>query len=108
MDVFINLGFILTYILLGVAVAALVVFPIYFMVTNFGKAKGGLLGFAVLLAIFAIAIGISPAEQGPAYQQLNITPFGAKVIGGGLLAFYMLFGISILAAVYSEVSKWFR
>lgn len=109
MDSFINISFIATYILLGLAVAALVVFPLYALVTNFGKAKGGLIGLAaILVVVAAIAIGVSPVDQSEKFLNAGISPFTSQLIGGGLLTIYILFAGIILAAVYTEISKWFK
>ncbi|HBZ66606.1 MAG TPA: hypothetical protein DEO70_07190 [Bacteroidales bacterium] len=108
METFISIGFTLTYILLAVAVVALIVFPVYFMVTNLKKAKTGLLALLALVVLFAFAIGVSPAEQGAFYSEFQISPTLSRVIGGGLLGFYLLFAAAIITAVYSELSKWFK
>jgi hypothetical protein len=108
MDSFINISFIATYILLGLAVAALVVFPLYALVTNFSKAKGGLIGLAAILVVVAIAIGVSPVDQSEKFLNAGISPFTSQLIGGGLLTIYILFAGIILAAVYTEISKWFK
>jgi len=108
METFISICFTLTYILLAVAVVALIVFPVYFMVTNLKKAKAGLLALLALIVLFAFAIGISPAEQGVFYTKFQVSPTLSKFIGGGLLGFYILFAAAMIAAVYSELSKWFK
>lgn len=108
METFINIGFFVTYVLLVVAVVALIVFPVYFMVTNLKKAKGGLLQFLGLLAIMLFAIILSSPDQGVFYTQFKISPIISRLIGGGILGFYLLFVVAIGSAVYSELSKWFR
>lgn len=107
-DTLINFGLYFTYALLLIAVAAVILFPLYYVVTNFQRAKGGLLSALVLIAIIAVAIALSPAEQGLLYEKYNISPFQSKLIGGGLLATYLLFAGIFLAAIYTEVSKWFK
>ncbi|NLH53130.1 MAG: hypothetical protein GX459_09835 [Bacteroidales bacterium] len=108
MDSIINIGLYITYALVAVALASMVLFPIFNMVTNFQRAKGGLLSALVLFAIIAVAIALSPAEQGLLYEKYSISPFQSKLIGGGLLATYLLFAGIFLAAIYTEVSKWFK
>ncbi|MEJ5304258.1 MAG: hypothetical protein WHT22_12655 [Bacteroidales bacterium] len=108
MDSIINIGLYITYALVAVALASMVLFPIFNMVTNFQRAKGGLLSALVLFAVIAAAIALSPAEQGLLYEKYSISPFQSKLIGGGLLATYLLFAGIFLAAIYTEVSKWFK
>ncbi|NPV37001.1 MAG: hypothetical protein HPY80_10085 [Bacteroidales bacterium] len=108
MDSIINIGLYITYALVAVALVSMVLFPIFNMVTNFQRAKGGLLSALVLFAVIAAAIALSPAEQGLLYEKYSISPFQSKLIGGGLLATYLLFAGIFLAAIYTEVSKWFK
>lgn len=108
MDTFISFGFYITYVLLFIAILALIIFPLYFMATNLQKAKGGLLGLVGLLTIFAVAVIISPADQGGFYTQFNIGPSISRFIGGGIVGFYFLLGAAIISAVYSELAKWFK
>ncbi|MGC8866135.1 MAG: hypothetical protein ACP5O2_10500 [Bacteroidales bacterium] len=108
MDQLINIGLYITYALVAVAIAAMVLFPLFQMITNFQRAKGGLLSALVLIAIVVVAVVLSPAEQGLLYEKYNISPIQSKLIGGGLLATYLLFAGIFLAAIYTEVSKWFK
>ncbi len=108
MDSIINIGLFVTYALITIALASMVIFPLYQIVTNFQRAKGSLLSALVLIAIIVVAVALSPAEQGLLYEKYDISPFQAKLIGGGLLATYLLFAGIFLAAIYTEVSKWFK
>lgn len=108
MNTFIEISFHATYILLGLAVAALVVFPLYFLITNFGKAKGGLIGLAAILVVIAVAVGLSPADQSAKFVDAGISPFSSQLIGGGLLTIYILLAAIVVAAAYTEFSKWFK
>lgn len=108
MDQLINIGLYITYALVAVAIASMVLFPLFHIVTNFQRAKGGLLSALVLIALIVVAVALSPAEHGLLYEKYNITPFQSKLIGGGLLATYLLFAGIFLAAIYTEVSKWFK
>jgi len=108
MNTFIEISFHATYVLLGLAVASLIIFPLYFVVTNFGKAKGGLFGLAAILVVVAVAIGLSPVDQSAKFVNAGISPFASQLVGGGLLTIYILFAVIILAAAYTELSKWFK
>ncbi len=108
MDMLINIGIYLTYVLLIVAIIALVVFPIFQMVTNFAKAKNGLISLAVLLGIFAITYFISPADQGAFYEKFAIGPVTSKLIGAGIFTSYLIMASIVFAAIYTEVAKWFK
>ncbi|MFH1122016.1 MAG: hypothetical protein V1775_19520 [Bacteroidota bacterium] len=108
MDSLINIGLIVTYILIAVTVAGAVIFPIIHTLGDLKKAKGGLIGVALILVIFLISYAVSPAESGPFYEKFDISPNFSKVIGGGLIATY-IFTIAVLLSIgYSQVSKWIK
>lgn len=103
-----NIGIIVAYILIAFAVLSLFGFALFQMVTNFKRAKNGLIGLVVLLAVFCVAVLVSPADQGPLYEKFSIGPLGSQIIGGGLFTTYALILGVIAAGVYTEVAKWFR
>jgi hypothetical protein len=107
-DILINIGIVLTYVLIGIAIVALVVFPVYFVVTNFSKAKGGLLAVAGLIALFFLAYLVSPADQGAFYDKFAIGPATSKMIGAGLLYVYVCFAGILVSVLYFEAAKWFK
>ncbi|MBK6346790.1 MAG: hypothetical protein IPN08_02550 [Bacteroidales bacterium] len=108
MDSLINIGIIITYILLAVTVAGAVIFPIVHTLGDLKKAKGGLIGVALFLVVFLISYAVSPVETGPFYEKFEISPNLSKVIGGGLVATY-IFTVAVVASiVYSQVSKWIK
>lgn len=108
MNTFIEISFYVTYALLGVAVAALIIFPLYFLVTSFGKAKGGLIGLAAILVVVAVAIALSPVDQSAKFVDADISPLVSRLISGGLVTTYILFAAIILAAAYTQLSRWFK
>jgi len=108
MDSLINLGIILTYILIIASVAGAIIFPIIHTLGDLKSAKGGLIGIAVILVIFLISFAVSPAESGPFFDKFGISPTFSKIIGGGLISTY-IFGLgAILSILYSQVSKWIK
>lgn len=94
-----NGGIILALVLLGVAVASAVIFPLIQMITNFQEAKKSLAGFAGLALV--VAIGYALAGSGvPEYAAAKgITASEFRLIGGlvntaliatGLVAAYIV------------------
>jgi len=104
----VKVGLPVTYALVGLVLVSVILFPLYYMATNLSKAKGGLIGFAILLALMVFAVVVSPAQQGLLYEKFNISPFQSQLIGGALLTTYLLFAGIILSAVYTEVAKWLK
>jgi hypothetical protein len=103
-DIIINISLYLAYLMIAVAVIAAVVFPIVYLVQDPKKAKGSLYGVLGLGVIFAASYLISSSEFFKDVQD----PVTSKMVGGGIIMFYILFVISILTAVYSEIAKLFK
>ena len=108
MDSLINIGLYVTYALLAVTVLGAVVFPLAHMVNDFNSAKNGLIGFAVLVAVLLISYAISPAETGAFYDKHSVSPALSKIIGGGLVATFIVFVGVVVSILYSEIAKWFK
>jgi hypothetical protein len=100
----INFGLYLSYIMIGLAAVAAIVFPVVFLVQDPKKAKGSLLGILGLAIIFVISYAISGNELHPLLQDAFIS----KLVGGGIIMFYMMFVVSILIAIYSEIARIFK
>lgn len=104
----INIGLYLTYILFAVAAITAIVFPLLQTFSDFKKAKGGLIGFGILVVVLLFAYLVSPAETGLFYEKHNISPATSKLIGGGLVATYIVFAGVVISILYAEVAKWFK
>lgn len=77
-----NGGIILALVLLGIAVAASVIFPIIQTITNFGESKKSLAGFGGLLLVLVIGYVLAGSEV-PAYAaEKGIDASQFKLIGG--------------------------
>lgn len=107
-DTFINLGIIITYILLFVAVLAALLFPLIQTFSNLKAAKSGLIGLGAILVVFIISFLVSPAETGPFYEKFGISPTLSKAIGGGIVATYLFFIGAAVSIIYAQVVKFFR
>ena len=108
MNNFIEIGLYIAYILLAFAFVSIIVIPLYFTITNFKKARQGLIGIGALAVVLIIAYMISPADQGLIYEAKKIGPTASKVIGGGLFTTYFAFIAIVLVILYTEVGKLFK
>ncbi|MHC1777663.1 MAG: hypothetical protein AB9834_19850 [Lentimicrobium sp.] len=104
----INIGFIITYILMLVAVIASLAFPLIQTFGNIKAAKGALLGIGLILVIFLLSYMVSPADTGPFYDRFGVSPTLSKLIGGGLVATYLFFFGAAASILYASVTKFFR
>lgn len=99
----INIGIYVTYGLLAIAVAASVLFPIIHFAKDISKAKGTLIGLAVLIVVLLIAYALSSGE---AYE--GVSSMASRWISAGITSVFILAGLAIVAAVFTEVVKIIR
>ncbi|MDX9942819.1 MAG: hypothetical protein RBS53_11420 [Bacteroidales bacterium] len=104
-DTIINIGIYVTYFLVAVAVLTTVLFSIFHMVQNLGKAKGALVGVLILAVIVIISYFLSTNEV---YPKFNVGPIASKWVGAGILTTFVLIGLALLSAIYVEVAKLFK
>jgi hypothetical protein len=108
-DNLINIGLIVAYFALIVAVGALVLFPVVTIIKgDFMNARGTLIGIAGLAAIFILAYILSPADQGAFYTKMDTSPGLSKIIGAGLLSTYIIMAVFLIITLYTAIAKWFK
>lgn len=107
-DLFIDIMFIITYVLLGVSVLGAIVFPIVNMVGDFKKAKGSLIGIAIVGVLFIISYALSGNEVLESYEKFGVTATSSRIIGASLIMMYIMSIGAIVMAVLGEVYKAFK
>jgi len=93
------------YVLLAVAVLAAIVFPIINGIKSPKSLKGSLIGLGALLVIFVISYAISDSAVKAKHVSLGVDETEMKLIGAGLVMFYITLFLSIIGLIYSEISK---
>lgn len=96
-----------SYALIGFGVLFAIVMPLIKSIDNpksLLKIGVGVIGVGVL---FFVAYSVSGDEVLPkfAVEPFNLTPGASKAVGGILLTTYVLFGLSLVGIVYTELSK---
>lgn len=89
---------------MAIAAVSAVVFPVIFLIQDPKKAKGSLFGIIGLAIIFGISYAVSGNELYSGLQDPTIS----KLVGGGIIMFYMMFVVAILIAIYSEIARIFK
>ncbi|MCD4774408.1 MAG: hypothetical protein K8R41_13610 [Bacteroidales bacterium] len=97
------------YILLGITILSLLVFPIIHFIKN-PKAA---VQFLLILAGFAILYGVgymlaSDSIDSNIYEKQMISSNLSQMIGAGLITAYILAGLAVLAILYASVSSAFN
>ncbi|GCC51692.1 hypothetical protein SanaruYs_19200 [Chryseotalea sanaruensis] len=101
----IDIGLYITYFLFAVAVAAAVGMPLVNAGKSPGSMKKSLIAVGALVVLFAVSYGLSGSGVTPEQAVKGITESSSKLIGAGLTMLYLCMGISVVAIIYSEISK---
>ncbi len=104
-DAFLNWGKFM--LILGVAVIFLA--PIYTIIVNPKNLIKMLVSVVFLVIILAVSYGLAKNQFTPLQlETAKITAQTSKLVGMGLIAAYITFGLSILAILYSGIVKLFK
>jgi hypothetical protein len=104
----INIGLMVTYALIGIAVISVVVLPLIKAIDNPKTLIGTAIGLGVLLVVFGISYAISGDEVLPRYVTQNVGPGISKFVGGLLTTMYLFLGAAVVGIVFTEISKAFK
>jgi len=105
MENLINIGLILTYVMVAFAALVAVVFGIIKMIQNWEWKILYIIGGLVVALI--ISYILASDEVLDSYTKYNITSEAAKQVGVGLITCYILAVGAIGAILYTELSKAF-
>ena len=104
-DMFLNWGKFM--LILGVAV--IIIAPIYTIIVNPKNLVKMLISVVFLAIILAVSYGFAQNQLTPLQlEKYHITKETSKLVGMGLIASYISFGLSIIAILYSGVVKMFK
>ncbi|HEY4653170.1 MAG TPA: hypothetical protein VIH22_01580 [Cyclobacteriaceae bacterium] len=98
-------GLYFVYTLLIVAVIAAVVLPLVKAVQSPATLLRSLYSVVALLVLFGIAYAVSDSSVRPTWGVLGIGEGGSKLIGAGLITFYVVMVIAFLGLIASEINK---
>ncbi|HOX82003.1 MAG TPA: hypothetical protein PLS08_03165 [Chryseolinea sp.] len=101
----VDFGFYVFYILLVVAVVGAIVFPIINAIKTPGSLGKSAIGVGALVVLFGISYALAGTYISVKALALGQTESTVKFIGGGLIMFYLLLALSVVALVYAEISK---
>ena len=107
MESLVNIGIILSYIMVAFAALATIGFGVQKMMQNTNNAKKTLYTVGGLVIAFIIAYVLASDEVLNSYEKYKITASSSKQVGMGLITFYFLLFGAIAAILYAELSKVF-
>ena len=97
-----------SYILLGIATVAAIVFPIINIVQNPKKAKMVIAGIVGLAVVLGISYAMASGQEIKLGEDNIISASTVKMVDAGLIMTYILGGLSVAAAIFDGVSKMFK
>ncbi len=100
-----DIGLYLSYLLLGLATVAAIVLPAINIARNRKSLVQSGIGVGALTVLFVIAYALSGDEVSASAAALGITPTVSRLIGAGLIMYYITQVVAVLGLVYSEVNK---
>lgn len=97
-------AFVLIYVMFIIAMAAVVIFILINIFSNFKTSYKGLLAFVALIVLAFITYALaSPDVTNDVFTKLSITPEGGRYIEGICYLTYTMFAIAILVLIVSPI-----
>jgi hypothetical protein len=105
-----NIFVIGTYVITGLTVLLVLGFSIMNMIVKPKAAINALIGIGAMAAIILISFALSSPDIDPLFvrnisENVEVTPALSKQVGAGLIATYILAGLTVLAVIYASVHK---
>jgi polyferredoxin len=107
MEGLINIGIILTHIMIGFAALTAVSFGVKKILSNTKNAKKTLYTILGLVVVCVASYVFASDEVLQSYEKYKISATESKNVGMGLIMFYTLATLAVGAILYSELSKAF-
>lgn len=104
----VDFGLYFMYGLIAIAAISAVVFPVLQAVKDPKGLMRSAVGVLVLVVVFVICYALSEGDTNTKYTALGVGAGGSKLVGAGLLCFYIALVAAIVGIVYSEVVKAFK
>jgi uncharacterized membrane protein len=100
-----DIGFYIFYILLFIAVASAIFFPILNAIKQPAMLGKSAIGLGAIVVLFVVSYALSGSEVNLKSAAAGISEGISKLIGAGLIMFYITLFLAILALIYSEINK---
>ena len=107
MESLINIGIILTYLMIGIGALITIGFGIKKMISNTENTKKTIYTIGSLGAVILFSYLMASDEVLKSYEKYEVTSTTARRVGIGLITFYVLAIGAIGMVIYSELSKVF-
>nr|PZN51363.1 MAG: hypothetical protein DIU61_13495 [Bacteroidota bacterium] len=88
-----------------VAAVSAIVLPLIKAVGEPRSLLRSLIGVGALLVLFGISYAVADSSVRPSWLVLGIGENTSKIIGAGLITFYVVLVLAFLGLIFSEINK---
>lgn len=101
----VDAGLYSTYALFAIALGASIVLPILNTLQSPGEIKKALYAVAGMVVLFGISYALAGSEVTSDQAAKGVTEGTSKLVGAGLIMFYLISLIAVVGLAYSEINK---
>ena len=104
----VDIGLYIAYLLIIIAIATALIFPLIYIIKHPKEARDVVIGLAGFAILFVISYILASDEVLARYANYGVGQTESKLISTGLIAFYILMFAVIVTTLYAEISKLFK
>lgn len=93
------------YVLVGVAIIAGLLLPLVQALKSPKNLAKSAISLVLLAVVFIVSYVLSGSEISASGKLMNVSEGGSKLIGAGLIMFYITLVIALVGLIYSEINK---
>jgi hypothetical protein len=93
------------YLLFAVAIGSAIGLSILNTLQSPGEIKKALYAVVGMVVLFGISYALSGSDVSTVQAAKGITENTSKLVGAGLIMFYLISAVALLGLVYSEINK---
>lgn len=104
----VDAGLYSAYALLTLAIGSAIVLPLLNTLKSPGEIKTMLFAIAGMVVLFLISYAIAGSEVSTEQAAKGISTTTSKLVGAGLIMFYLTAALAVIGLVFSEINKAFK
>ena len=101
----IDIALYISYIMVIVAALGAIILPLLNAAGDPKSLMKSGVGVVAILAVFVVGYVLSGNEVTPAYAPFDVDPGESKLIGGAIIASYLLIFIALGSIIYTEITN---
>jgi hypothetical protein len=101
----VDAGLYVSYALLTVALLSAIILPLVNVLQSPGDLKKALFAIIGMVVLFVISYALAGSEVSADHAAKGVTANVSKLVGAGLIMFYLISAVAVLGLIYSEINK---